>query len=90
MRARNSEAGVAHLWLVDPWARILEVFKATDDGWRLVSARKDDAQVAEVPFDAVAFPVAALWARQRERRAGQRPSWSRRGQATSPKGDTCG
>ncbi|MEM8572749.1 MAG: Uma2 family endonuclease [Pseudomonadota bacterium] len=61
-RARYLEAGVAHLWFVDPSARALEVFEATDAGWRLVSARKDDEQVAEVPFDAVAFPLDTLWA----------------------------
>ncbi|MEM8572754.1 MAG: Uma2 family endonuclease [Pseudomonadota bacterium] len=61
-RARYLEAGVPHLWFVDPSARTLEVFEATDAGWLLVSARRDDEPVAEVPFDAVEFPLDALWA----------------------------
>ena len=54
-------AGVAHLWLVDPSARTLEAFALRDGAWVLIDALADDAEVRLASFDAVAFPLAALW-----------------------------
>jgi Uma2 family endonuclease len=54
-------AGVAHLWFVDPLARTLEAFVSRDAVWTLVAALAEDAEVRLPPFDAVAFPLAALW-----------------------------
>jgi len=54
-------AGVEHLWLVDPKARTLEAFARRDGAWVLVAALKDDDAVRVAPFDAVAFPLGALW-----------------------------
>jgi Uma2 family endonuclease len=54
-------AGVGHLWLVDPRARTLEAFARQDSAWVLVAALGGDADVRVAPFDAVAFPLAALW-----------------------------
>lgn len=55
--------GVAHLWLVDPDARTLEVYRLQDDGhWLLLGTLKEDDPVAQPPFDAVTFPLDALWA----------------------------
>lgn len=54
-------AGVAHLWLVDPSARTLEAFALRDGAWVLIDALADDAEVRLAPFDAVAFPLSALW-----------------------------
>ncbi len=53
--------GVPHLWLVDPLARTLEAFALRDGSWVLLAALRDDAEVRLPPFDAVAFPLAALW-----------------------------
>jgi Uma2 family endonuclease len=53
--------GVGHLWFVDPQARTLEVFESREEVWVLVAAFKDDDEVRAVPFDAVAFPLSALW-----------------------------
>ena len=54
-------AGVGHLWLVDPKARTLEAFALRDGRWVLLGALADDAEVRLPPFDAVGFPLAALW-----------------------------
>jgi Uma2 family endonuclease len=54
-------AGVGHLWFVDPIDRTLEVFDRRDGAWVLVTALRDDAEVRLPPFEAVGFPLAALW-----------------------------
>jgi len=54
-------SGVAHLWLVDADARLLEAFALRAGAWTLVAALKDDAEVRLPPFDAVGFPLSALW-----------------------------
>jgi Uma2 family endonuclease len=54
-------AGVGHLWLVDPEDRTLEAFALRDGVWVLIAALAGDAEVRVAPFDAVAFPLSALW-----------------------------
>lgn len=54
-------AGVGHLWLVDPVERTLEAFELRDGRWTLTAAQGGEAEVRVAPFDAVAFPLAALW-----------------------------
>jgi Uma2 family endonuclease len=54
-------AGVGHLWLVDPLARTLEAFALRGGAWVLAGAVADDAEVRLPPFEAVGFPLAALW-----------------------------
>jgi Uma2 family endonuclease len=53
--------GVRHLWLVDPQAQTLEAFELREGAWTLAAAFKDDDEVRAVPFDAVGFPLSALW-----------------------------
>lgn len=59
------EAGVRHLWLVDPEARTLEAFERRGSGgdgaWVLLGALAGDEEVRLPPFDAVALDLAALW-----------------------------
>ena len=54
-------AGVGHLWFVDPLARTLEAFELRGGAWVLVAALRNDDEVRVPPFDAVGFPLAALW-----------------------------
>ena len=54
-------AGVSHLWLIDPTDRTLEAFVLQGGAWVLIAALKDDEEVRMPPFDAIAFPLAALW-----------------------------
>jgi Uma2 family endonuclease len=54
-------AGVGHLWLIDPGARTLEAFALRDGAWVLAAALRDDAELRVPPFEAVGFPLSALW-----------------------------
>jgi len=59
---RYAANGVAYCWLVDPTARTLEAFKLHDGQWLLQASFVDEADVAAEPFEAVPFPLDALWA----------------------------
>ena len=54
-------AGVAYLWFVDPTARTLESFTLKEGAWVLIAALKDAEDVRVAPFDAISFPLSALW-----------------------------
>lgn len=55
--------GVPFLWLVDPEARTLEVYRLQPDGhWLLLETLSDDAPVCQPPFDAISFDLGKLWA----------------------------
>lgn len=56
-----AEHGVGHLWFVDPDARTLEAFGLRDGAWVLLRTLTGDADVRLPPFDAIGFPLAALW-----------------------------
>jgi hypothetical protein len=53
--------GLAHLWLIDPIPRTLEAFALQGGNWVLVAALKDDDEVRALPFEAISFPLSALW-----------------------------
>ena len=52
---------VAHLWLVDPDARTLEAFTLAAGAWTLAAAFQDGDDIRAAPFEALAFPLNALW-----------------------------
>jgi Uma2 family endonuclease len=52
--------GVAHVWLVDPSARTLEVLRLDGDGYRLVGTWGDDDTALLEPFNAVPFELRVL------------------------------
>jgi len=52
--------GVAHLWLVNPLARTLEVYRLAEKRWVLLATHEGDARAE--PFDAVELELGALWA----------------------------
>ena len=54
---------VQHVWLVDPLATTLEVYRLAPSGWLLVDTHAGDAKVRVEPFDAVELDLASLWAR---------------------------
>ena len=56
-----AQAGVRHLWLVDPTDRMLEAFELRDGQWVLIAMAKDDDPVSIRPFDAITFSLADLW-----------------------------
>ncbi len=53
--------GVSHLWFVDPDARTLEAFELRDGQWLLTASLADNDPVSVKPFDAISFPLGALW-----------------------------
>lgn len=64
-----AEFGVAHVWLVDPILRTLEVLRLRDCRWTLLDTHVGNAVVRAEPFDAVALELELLWPD-----AGQAPS----------------
>ena len=53
--------GVGHLWFVDPTARFLEAFLLANGDWLPAGKAEDAEPVSFPPFEAVAFPLDALW-----------------------------
>ena len=53
--------GVSYLWFVDPDARTLEAFELRESQWVLIASLADNALVSVAPFDAISFPLGALW-----------------------------
>lgn len=54
---------VTHVWLVDPIAKLLEIFRLDGDGYRLVVTFADEAPCRAEPFHAIELDLAALWQR---------------------------
>ena len=55
--------GVGHLWLVDPLAQALEVYRLEPAAraWLLVDTHAGTAPVRAVPFDAIELDLARWW-----------------------------
>ncbi len=60
-RAIYAREGVGHLWFVDPDAGTLEVFALSGGRWVLLATLAGDGPVSQPPFDAITFPLDALW-----------------------------
>ena len=60
-RPLYAREGVSHLWFVDPDVKTLEVFELREGRWMLLATLADDAPVSQPPFDAITFPLDALW-----------------------------
>jgi len=56
-----ADAGVDHLWLIDPRYQILEAFALTPGVWTKSGSWNSDDEVRAAPFDAVSFSLANLW-----------------------------
>lgn len=56
-----AEAGVPHVWHLDPVLRMLEVFELREGKWLLVNVFRDNVDVAAPPFAEVTFPLGLLW-----------------------------
>ena len=53
--------GIGHLWLVDPSARTLEAFALSGGAWSAAGSAREAEPVSFPPFEAVSFPLDALW-----------------------------
>jgi Uma2 family endonuclease len=56
-----AEASVPHLWLLDPRSRVLEAFALVSGQWLLLATIEPGEEVRVAPFDAVGFPLDALF-----------------------------
>jgi Uma2 family endonuclease len=56
-------AQVRNVWLVDPAATTLEIYRLDGPGWRLLETHAGEAKVRVEPFDAVELDLASLWSR---------------------------
>lgn len=60
-RAVYAASGVGHLWPIDPNEETLEAFALRDGAWVLLGTAAGDGEVRLPPFEAIGFPLAALW-----------------------------
>jgi Uma2 family endonuclease len=58
---RYAADGVAHLWLVDPSARTLEIYRLEAGRWIVAAAHGGDDVVRAEPFDAIEIRLARWW-----------------------------
>jgi Uma2 family endonuclease len=55
------KSGVKHMWIVEPAARTVEIYRATDQGWLLLETFSDDDQMKAEPFESFVIPLAHVW-----------------------------
>ena len=56
-----AQHNVSHLWLVDPRAKTLDVFRLESKRWLLVSSHAEDDLVRAEPFREIEISLADLW-----------------------------
>jgi len=58
-----ARTGVAHLWIVDPILRTVEIYEraATEARWIVAGAFGDDDTVRAQPFDAIEIELRRCW-----------------------------
>jgi Uma2 family endonuclease len=55
------EAGVPHMWLIDPRLQLLEAMELDNKGWTKIGTWNSADVVRAAPFDAISFSLADLW-----------------------------
>jgi Uma2 family endonuclease len=60
-RTIYADAGVGHVWHVDPVLKMLEVFELRERKWLLFGVFHDDASVSAPPFTQPGFSLGLLW-----------------------------
>ena len=58
---KYAEHQVAWAWLVDPAIQTLEIYRLERGQWVVASTHEGDDVIRPAPFDAVDFPLGALW-----------------------------
>jgi len=53
---------VAHVWLVNPLLRTLEIKRLTDGHWTDIGTYHDEQRIRAEPFDAIELELGVLWA----------------------------
>ena len=52
---------VPHVWLVDPIAQTLEVFRLDGATYRFIASHEGEVTAAVEPFDVIELQLATLW-----------------------------
>lgn len=52
---------VAHVWLVDPIAKTLEVLRLDGDTYRVIATWRESTGVRAEPFDTIELDLSLLW-----------------------------
>ena len=52
---------VPHVWLVDPLAKTLEVYRLEAEGWKLAATHTADERVHVEPFSAIELELGTWW-----------------------------
>jgi Uma2 family endonuclease len=60
-RPLYAAAGVPFVWMVDPIAQTLEVFRSAGEQYLLLATRGGSSRVRAEPFEAVELELAAVW-----------------------------
>jgi Uma2 family endonuclease len=58
---RYHRAGVGHLWLVEPLARRIEVYRRAAEGWLVAGVHFGEEVVGIEPFEALPLELGDLW-----------------------------
>lgn len=56
-----ARAGVSYLWLLNPVAKLLEVYRSTEGNWILTKTFVVDDVVRAEPFEAIEMEMSAWW-----------------------------
>jgi Uma2 family endonuclease len=59
---KYAQAGVQHVWLVDPDAQTLDILRLGQQGrWETVAVHSEDDKVRAEPFEAIELDLGRLW-----------------------------
>jgi Uma2 family endonuclease len=53
--------GVKHLWLVEPLARTLDIYRRMEGQWALAQSFSGEERVRAAPFEVIEFELPLLW-----------------------------
>jgi Uma2 family endonuclease len=56
-----AQAGIPHMWLIDPRLQVLEAFRLDEGDWKKAGDWNSDDEVRAPPFEAATFSLAKLW-----------------------------
>ncbi|MBF0266584.1 MAG: Uma2 family endonuclease [Gammaproteobacteria bacterium] len=56
-----AQAGVKHLWLIDPELQLLECYERQENNWLLLQTYEKDQLVCALPFEKHEFNLDVLW-----------------------------
>jgi Uma2 family endonuclease len=60
-KLRYAREQVAHCWLVDPIARMIEILRLESSHWVILATHAEGETIRVEPFDAVDVELSLLW-----------------------------